>query len=257
MANSQLYNKTYQIPPNIIQNIRAALVANPTGNGVKRAKFMLNNGRLTYQAMKRLKNFFDYFNSKNGDAVQYNLAGGKAMHDFVNSTLNTDRAGVKMGKQITQPVRNDMMLGLKAYQTPRLNEDKNKLNKNAIAVIVNDDNKFLLLKRANVKDIWMPGKWALVGGAIEKGERPEAACKREIYEETGLNIDEFNKRFTIQRNPDSIEYVFACRYSGDIDDITLNEENTNYGWYDINEMKFLDVVPNLIDYVSIAFKKYD
>jgi mutator protein MutT len=183
------------------------------------------------------------------------------MRRFIEKTLASERNAVKSGKKIKQDMNVDVNLGTKPFQTPRLNEEEKKeeKRKNAIAVIVNDDNKILLLKRADMKDIWMPGKWALVGGMIEKGETPQKAVEREINEEIGLEIDKFVKTFTIQRNPNSIEYIFACRYSGDPTDISLNEENTNYGWYDMDEMNYLDVVPNLIEYVTLAFsgKKYD
>lgn len=33
-----------------------------------------------------------------------------------------------------------------------------------------------------------PGSWELVHGRIERHERPEAAARREVFEETGLNI---------------------------------------------------------------------
>jgi mutator protein MutT len=260
--NQELYNKTYRIPPDVLKGIQTTLVSNPNGEGVKRAKFMLKNGILTYQALKRLKNFFDYFNLESGDKTQYALAGGQAMRNFIETTLNQDRNAVKTSKAVRQDMTANPNSELHAYQTPRLNEDdkkekKEEPQKNAVAVIVNNDNKILLLKRANIKDIWMPGKWALVGGAIEKGENPQQAVEREILEEIGLEIDKFVKTFSIQRNPNSIEHIFACRYKGDPTDIELNEENTNYGWYDVDEMNYLDIVPNLIEYITLSFKKYE
>ena len=74
-----------------------------------------------------------------------------------------------------------------------------------------------------------------------------------------MDINKFTKTFTIQRNPDSIEHIFACRYNDDPTDIKLNGENSNYGWYDIDEMKFLDIVPNIIEYITLAFtgKEYE
>ena len=53
----------------------------------------------------------------------------------------------------------------------------------AICVARNKENKILIAKR-NLK----PGKnrWALPGGFIESKETPEAACLRELEEETGL-----------------------------------------------------------------------
>lgn len=257
MANSQLLDKQYKIPSDVLKGIQMTLITNPQGEGVKRAKFMLNNGAITYQAMKRLKNFFDYFNPQTGDRIQYALAGGNAMKQFVETTLTSDRAGVEMTKNVKQDMNVNTMFGTKPAQTPRLNEDKKELKKNAVVVIVDEDNKILLLKRSSDPKIWQPSKWALVGGGIEKNETPQQAIEREITEETGLEIKKFIKSFSIQRNPDSIEHIFACRYEGDPTDIRLNEENTNYGWYDVDEMKFLDIVPHLIEYITMAFKKYD
>lgn len=274
MANSELYNKTYSVPSDVLKYIQRVLVSHPQGNGVKRAKFVLKNGVLTYQELKRLKHDFETMTDK----VQYALAGGELMKGFIDRTLNADRSAVEREKEATQDMSVDVNLGTKPFQAPelgineenfiagdklaeyvdRVNEARKKLKKNALAIIVNDDNKFLLLKRADDSKIWQPNKWALVGGGVEKGESPETACKREVKEETGLEIKEFIKTFNVQRNPDSIEYVFAARYDGDSTDIQLDtNENTNYGWYDIPEMKFLDTVPNLVDYIQLAFKKYD
>ncbi len=278
MANQELYNKTYKLPLNVLNHIQATLVSNPNCEGVKRAKYMLKNGVVTYQVLKRLKNFFDYFNPESDDKIQYELAGGELMKQFVNTTLNADRHAVESGKKIKQDMTANPNSELHAYQTPRLNEtgiehlvrtidgeiirkiineEKQELKKNAVAIIVNEDNKVLLLKRADDSKIWMPNKWALVGGGIEKGETPQKAIEREIQEEIGLEIKKFINSFTIQRHKDSIEHVFTCRYNGESTDIKLNDENTNYGWYDINEMKFLDTVPHLMEYIKLTFKSYD
>ena len=260
MANSELYGKTFRIHPDVIKSIQAALVSNPTGEGVKRAKFIVKNGVLSYQELKGLKHFFDTFNPQVNSQAQYALAGGDLMKGEVEKILARERTGVKREKEIKQDMNVDVNLGTKAYQTPRLNEEKKKkdeLTKNAVAIIVNNDNKILLLKRSDDPKIWQPSKWALVGGGIEKGEKPEEAVKREIKEEIGLEIDKFIKTFSIQRHKDSVEHIFACRYSGEPTDITLNEENTKYGWYDTKEIDFLDTVPHLMEYIVLAFKNYD
>jgi 8-oxo-dGTP diphosphatase len=259
MANSQLLDKTYKIPPDVIKYIGRVLVYTPNGEGVKRAKYLLKNGSITYQEMKRLKNFLDNFSVTPENQMQYYLAGGDLMKSFIDRTLNADRNAVEQSKKVKQMYSVDPMLGTKPTQTPRLNEDEKKkeLKKNAVAVIVDNDNKILLLKRSSKPNIWQPSKWGLVGGEIEKGETPQKAIEREITEETNLEINKFTKSFSIQKNPDSIEHVFACRYDGDPTDIRLNEENSNYGWYDVDEMKFLDIVPHLIEYITMVFKPYD
>lgn len=259
MANSQLYGNTYKISPDVLKYIRTVLISHPSGEGVRRAKFMLKNGVITYQAMKRLKNYFDHYNAQTDDKVQYELAGGNLMKSFIDRTLNANRDATRRSKDIRRDITTNPNSELMPYQTPRLNEndEKKKLSENALAVIVDNDNKILLLKRAEEPDTWMPNKWGLVGGGIEKGETPEEACKREIKEETGLDIDKFVESFSIQRFESSIEYVFACRYNGDPTDVELDHENTNYGWYDVDEMAFLDTVPHLLEYITLVFKKYE
>jgi mutator protein MutT len=262
--NQELYGKTFPVPSDVIKYIQTVLVSNPNEEGVKRAKFLVKNGVLTYQELKRLKNFFDTYNPEITNKAQYVLAGGNLMKAFVEKTLQAERNAVKGGKQIRQDMNINPNLATHAYQTPRLSEaekkdKKEEKQKNACVVIVNSDNKILLLKRSKEAP-WMPSKWGLVGGKIEKGETPQKAVEREITEETGLKIDKFIKTFTIQRNPNSIEHIFACRHEGDPTEIALdNNENTNYGWYDVSEMNYLDIVPNLIEYVTLAFtgEKYE
>jgi mutator protein MutT len=260
MANSQLIDKKYQIPKNILEYIQKVIISYPNSNGIKRAKFIVNNGSLTYQALKGMKNFFDYFNPNVNDKTQYELAGGDLMKSFIENTLNSDRKNVQLSKEVKRDANVDVNLGNRAYQTPRLNEtdkdDDKEITKNSLVVIVNDDNKFLLLKRSSNID-WMPNKLALVGGRIEKNESPEEAAIREVEEETGIDIDKDKliKSFEIERTDKDLDYIFLYRFDGEPTEIELNNEHSTYGWYDVSEIKFLDVVPNLMSYIDIAFKK--
>lgn len=256
MANQDLYNKRYQIPPAVINYVKGVLTSYPTENGKNRAKNIVKNRFMTYQAMKRLKH--DMQNMDKSSA-QYKLAGSKDMEAFIDSKLNQERAGVARSKEVRRAMTANPNSHLKAFQAqPRLNETKQKIDKNAVAVIVNDDNKVLLLKRVDNPDIWQPNKWSLVGGGIEKGETAKKACLREIEEETGLEIKNCVESFKINRHGNSEETLFACRYKGEDTDVELDkDENSNYGWYSIAEMEYLDIVPHLIEYITLVFKKYD
>jgi 8-oxo-dGTP diphosphatase len=55
-----------------------------------------------------------------------------------------------------------------------------------VSAIIQKENKFLLVKQA--KGRYMEGLWAFPGGKVEAGETPEIALKREIKEETSLDI---------------------------------------------------------------------
>ncbi len=84
------------------------------------------------------------------------------------------------------------------------------------AIIKVNDNKIVLVKRKNppYKD-W----WALPGGIVEYGETVEEAVKREVREETGLEI-EIEKLVNVYSNPKRdprghfISICFLCRKTG-------------------------------------------
>lgn len=61
---------------------------------------------------------------------------------------------------------------------------KNKIMLNyASAIILDDNGNILLQKRSELADAW-----GFPGGALELGESAEEAVKREVIEETGLNV---------------------------------------------------------------------
>ncbi len=250
--NQELYGNKYEIPKNIINYINSALYSHPTGNGVRRGKFLVRNNYLTYQALKGLKHDFDTMNTNTPEGkIQFELSGGALMRDFVNTKLDSERAGAEIKKEVRQAVTNNISSDLGAG---RINEDYKPIKQNSIAVIVNNDNNILLLKRSEDGG-WGSGQYALVGGGIENGETPEQACKREIFEETGLNLTGFNERYNITKDGNS-ENIFAVRFKGDDDNIKLNHEHTSYGWFDINEITYLDTVPHLMEYLKLCFKQY-
>lgn len=57
------------------------------------------------------------------------------------------------------------------------------------AVILNAQREVLMMLRDNKPGIMHPGKWGLIGGHAERGEKPIATLIREVKEETGLKID--------------------------------------------------------------------
>jgi mutator protein MutT len=53
------------------------------------------------------------------------------------------------------------------------------------AAVVMHDGRVLLIRRGQAPDA---GEWSIPGGAVELGESVEAALRRELREETGLEI---------------------------------------------------------------------
>lgn len=59
------------------------------------------------------------------------------------------------------------------------------------AIIINDEEKILLLKRKNSidKDRTTVGMWSAAGGQVEFGEKTEDAVIREVKEEIGVDVE--------------------------------------------------------------------
>jgi len=58
------------------------------------------------------------------------------------------------------------------------------------ALIVLDDGSYVLQLRDDKPDIWYPNHWGCFGGAVDAGEEPVEALRRELYEELELEFDE-------------------------------------------------------------------
>ena len=68
-----------------------------------------------------------------------------------------------------------------------------KLKETTLCYIENED-KVLLLYRNKKKEDYNGGKWIGVGGKFEEGETPEQCLVREVLEETGLKLQNYQKR---------------------------------------------------------------
>lgn len=102
-----------------------------------------------------------------------------------------------------------------------------------LGVIQRLDGKYLITKRAADK-AWAPGWWEVSGGAAIAGETSEEAVKREILEETGLDVTNAEGGFLFsyhRENPGEDDNYFVDVYKYHMDfteeDIKLQTEETN------------------------------
>ncbi len=83
------------------------------------------------------------------------------------------------------------------------------------ALVRDDEGRLLLVLRAHPPSA---GTWSLPGGRIEPGESAEAACVREVAEETGLAVAVVRHLGRVERTgPGGDTYViddYACRPVG-------------------------------------------
>lgn len=102
-----------------------------------------------------------------------------------------------------------------------------------LGVIQRPDGKYLITKRAADK-AWASGWWEVSGGAAIAGETSEEAVKREILEETGLDVTNAEGGFLFsyhRENPGEGDNYFVDVYKYHMDfteaDIKLQTEETN------------------------------
>jgi 8-oxo-dGTP pyrophosphatase MutT (NUDIX family) len=122
----------------------------------------------------------------------------------------------------------------------------------AAALIVDADNQLLLMKRSD------SGCWGPPGGAVELGEAVEEAARREVLEETGLELGEgtffgiFSGPQFFYRYPNgdevyniSIVYL-AHDWHGEIH---LNNEHTAWRWFPLADIP-VDLSPPIIPVIE-------
>lgn len=112
-----------------------------------------------------------------------------------------------------------------------------------LGVVRRNDGKFLITKRVMTKR-WAAGCWEVSGGAAQAGEDSKEAVLREVREETGLDVSNFEKEFLFtyrRENPEEGDnyFVDVYRFTGEIaeEDLHMQEEETDgYMFATLNEI---------------------
>ena len=127
-----------------------------------------------------------------------------------------------------------------------------------LAILENEEGKFLVTQRALDKK-WAAGGWEMPGGGAKSKESSLDAIKREVKEETGLDVRnaEGGYLFTYKReNPDEGDnyFVDVYRFTLDIDDSDVNfqeAEIDGYMFASIDEIKVFAQEGIFLHYDSI------
>ena len=127
-----------------------------------------------------------------------------------------------------------------------------------LGVIQRTDGRFLITKRVMTK-AWAPGHWEVSGGAAMAGESSAEAVRREVLEETGLDVNNFDGGylFTYRRdNPGEGDnyFVDVYRFTGDFDEKNVHlqaEETAGFRFATPDEIKELGNQGIFLHYDSI------
>jgi ADP-ribose pyrophosphatase YjhB (NUDIX family) len=104
-----------------------------------------------------------------------------------------------------------------------------KFTVSAAAIVINENEEVLLLDHVLRSHL----SWGLPGGFIGSGEQAEDAVKREIFEETGLELKDI-KLIQMRTTNSHIEILFRASPVGTarVQSLEINE----LGWFKVDKM---------------------
>ena len=129
---------------------------------------------------------------------------------------------------------------------------ENKIIKSAKGIITFKDRYFLQL-RDNKKNIFFPNYWGLFGGRVDSNELQIKAVKREIKEETNLNIKVTREILKIDFNMIGLKkkrniIYYDCKVIDKNKKIILTE-GQKYNFFSFEQIKKIKIIP--MDFVAI------
>ena len=106
----------------------------------------------------------------------------------------------------------------------------------AVIYAEREDGQILLLQRSGFTSF--AGQWFLPGGAVEPGEPPDEAARRELLEESGLETTEepemIGSYYMNMYGHDFIQLSYRARVTGEV---RVSDEHTGSRWTDPAEMR--------------------
>ena len=118
----------------------------------------------------------------------------------------------------------------------------------ALKAIIQKDGKILVLKRSCKEDVFAE-LWDIPGGKIEYGEKTIDGIKREVFEETGLDVEiEFRpwslwSFMTPAKERQTVGITLLAKYLGG--EVKLSNEHTDYKWIYPSEFANMSADPSL------------
>lgn len=126
-------------------------------------------------------------------------------------------------------------------------------------VVTNDQGQILLVKTHNYH-------WVFPGGQVEEGENLIEALKREIREESGIEV-EVGELFCISSNtrkypgyngvkviPTKVMMDFVCKATGGV--LGISEENSESGWFAPEDVLAMIEAPAIVERFQ-AYLQYE
>lgn len=118
-------------------------------------------------------------------------------------------------------------------------------------IVFNRHREVLLIRRNQAP---AQGLWSIPGGKLEPGETLTEACRREIEEETGLNIRILSLVALVERRIENFHYVIADflveLIDGECQAPIANSDVSEACWIALDRLGQYELVPGLRDIIE-------
>jgi 8-oxo-dGTP diphosphatase len=113
-------------------------------------------------------------------------------------------------------------------------------------IVFDPGGRLLLIRRGQEPSL---GTWSVPGGRCQPGEAGDAACVREVFEETGLRVTVLRPAGQVVRaGPGGVRYEiedFVCAVTGGT--LQAGDDATDARWVNRAELDALELAPQLHD----------
>ena len=116
-------------------------------------------------------------------------------------------------------------------------------------LVIDGAGRFLLTREDN-------GRWELLGGGLNHNEDPIIGLKREINEETGLEVTQISptpKYFITSQRLDSMSFLANVIYEIKLKDLifTASEECQELRFFNVTEARQVPLFPNVEKFLEV------
>lgn len=117
----------------------------------------------------------------------------------------------------------------------------------AVGAVIVRDGRLLLVKRGRGVGV---GLWSLPGGRVEPAETLAAAVRRELAEETGLQVHVGSLCGIAERISDQAHYVILDFWAEADGAAVAGDDAAGLMWADRADLDRLDLVDGLLDFLD-------